>query len=54
MFKIHIENYRKKILTLRTIDETDSINPQALMSQILEQKQLANTLQNKVSRSIYS
>jgi hypothetical protein len=39
---------------LRTVEEVEGINPQQLMSQILEQKQLANTLQNKVSKSIYS
>jgi len=51
---VHIDNYRKKLLALRTVDETEAINPQTLMTTILEQKQLASTLQSKVSKSIYS
>ena len=54
MLKIHIDRYRKKILSLRTVEEVEGINPQKLMTQILEQKQLASTLQSKVNKSIYS
>lgn len=33
--KVYIDRYRKQILSLRTVDEVEGINPQALMSQIL-------------------
>ena len=54
MYKLYINRYRQKILSLRTAEDVEGINPQALMTQIVEQKQLAHTLQSKVNKSIYS
>ena len=54
LYKAYIERYRKKILSLRCTDQSELINPQKLMSELMEQRQLADTLSNKVNKVVYS
>lgn len=43
IYSIYIERYRKKILSLKTVNESEDevINAQTLMEKLIEQKQLS-------------
>jgi hypothetical protein len=54
ILRLHIDRYRQKILSLQAESEGEAINPQQLMSQLMEQRQIANTLTSKVSSALFT